>query len=87
MDLVTKLITLLFVLYSGGIVNNTLRPSIPTWCDPLWKSLMERCWSAEPASRPSFSEVASELRVMATAQPKAHGQLLDLDCVYQLLPC
>lgn len=59
---------------TGGIVNNTLRPSIPTWCDPLWKSLMEKCWSAEPASRPSFSEVASELRVMATAlQPKAHG--------------
>ncbi|KAG0611966.1 hypothetical protein M758_7G180400 [Ceratodon purpureus] len=58
----------------GGIVNNTLRPSIPTWCDPLWKSLMEKCWSAEPASRPSFSEVASELRVMATAlQPKAHA--------------
>jgi serine/threonine protein kinase len=59
----------------GGIVNNTLRPSIPTWCDPLWKSLMERCWSAEPTSRPSFSEVASELRVMATAQPKAHVAL------------
>ena len=55
-------------------MNNTLRPSIPTWCDPLWKSLMERCWSAEPASRPSFSDVASDLRVMATAlQPKAHG--------------
>lgn len=62
------------VLYAGGIVNNTLRPTIPTWCDPLWKSLMERCWSAEPTFRPSFSEVASELRVMATApQPKAHG--------------
>ncbi|XP_024396473.1 RAF-like serine/threonine-protein kinase PRAF isoform X1 [Physcomitrium patens] len=58
----------------GGIVNNTLRPSIPTWCDPLWKSLMERCWSAEPASRPSFSEVASELRLMAAAlQPKGHA--------------
>ncbi|KAA8535511.1 hypothetical protein F0562_030514 [Nyssa sinensis] len=25
----------------GGIVNNTLRPQIPTWCDPEWKSLME----------------------------------------------
>nr|XP_024383920.1 uncharacterized protein LOC112286350 isoform X3 [Physcomitrium patens] len=58
----------------GGIVNNTLRPAIPTWCDPLWKSLMERCWSAETASRPSFSEVASELRVMAAAlQPKSHA--------------
>ncbi|KAJ0780501.1 hypothetical protein HanPI659440_Chr06g0238481 [Helianthus annuus] len=33
---------------TGGIVNNTLRPTIPTWCDPEWKSLMESCWSADP---------------------------------------
>lgn len=36
---------------------------------------MERCWSAEPSSRPSFTEVASELRGMAAAlQPKPHGE-------------
>ncbi|KAL3532857.1 hypothetical protein ACH5RR_006378 [Cinchona calisaya] len=51
----------------GGIVNNALRPQIPTWCDPEWKSLMESCWSADPAERPSFSEISQKLRSMAAA--------------------
>ncbi|XP_061994144.1 uncharacterized protein LOC133712085 [Rosa rugosa] len=51
----------------GGIVNNTLRPQIPTWCDPEWKSLMESCWGSEPAQRPSFSEISQKLRNMAAA--------------------
>ncbi|KAK4257673.1 hypothetical protein QN277_007234 [Acacia crassicarpa] len=49
----------------GGIVNNTLRPQIPTWCDPEWKSLMESCWASDPAERPSFSEISKKLRNMA----------------------
>ncbi|XP_047948033.1 uncharacterized protein LOC125194071 isoform X1 [Salvia hispanica] len=51
----------------GGIVNNTLRPQIPTWCDPEWKLLMESCWGSDPAERPSFSEIAQKLRNMAAA--------------------
>ncbi|CAI9779641.1 unnamed protein product [Fraxinus pennsylvanica] len=51
----------------GGIVNNTLRPQIPTWCDPEWKSLMESCWAHDPAQRPSFSEISQKLRNMAAA--------------------
>ncbi|KAI3782191.1 hypothetical protein L2E82_12226 [Cichorium intybus] len=51
----------------GGIVNNTLRPTIPTWCDPEWKSLMESCWSADPQERPSFLEISQKLRTMAAA--------------------
>ncbi|KAJ8634634.1 hypothetical protein MRB53_008901 [Persea americana] len=51
----------------GGIVNNTLRPQIPTWCDPEWKSLMESCWSSDPGERPSFSEISQKLRKMAAA--------------------
>ncbi|CAB4292929.1 unnamed protein product [Prunus armeniaca] len=51
----------------GGIVNNTLRPQIPTWCDPEWKSLMESCWASEPSQRPSFSEISQKLRNMAAA--------------------
>uniref|UniRef100_A0A0R0FKH3 Protein kinase domain-containing protein n=1 Tax=Glycine max TaxID=3847 RepID=A0A0R0FKH3_SOYBN len=46
----------------GGIVNNTLRPQIPTWCDPEWKSLMESCWASDPVERPSFSEISKKLR-------------------------
>ncbi|KAJ4709366.1 Kinase family protein [Melia azedarach] len=51
----------------GGIVNNTLRPQIPSWCDPEWKSLMESCWASDPAGRPSFSEISQRLRSMAAA--------------------
>ncbi|KAK7388479.1 hypothetical protein VNO78_23295 [Psophocarpus tetragonolobus] len=51
----------------GGIVNNTLRPQIPTWCDPEWKSLMESCWASEPVERPSFSEISKKLRSMAAS--------------------
>ncbi|GAB4838208.1 hypothetical protein Ancab_027738 [Ancistrocladus abbreviatus] len=51
----------------GGIVNNTLRPQIPTWCDPEWKPLMETCWASDPAERPSFSEISQKLRNMAAA--------------------
>eukprot|EP00249_Psilotum_nudum_P024843 c29305_g1_i2 orf=195-5162(+) len=57
----------------GGIVNNTLRPPVPNWCDPAWRSLMERCWSADPNERLSFSEIAGKLRAMA-ALLHARGQ-------------
>eukprot|EP00249_Psilotum_nudum_P024842 c29305_g1_i1 orf=195-5231(+) len=59
----------------GGIVNNTLRPPIPGWCDPAWRSLMERCWSADPHERPAFSEIAGKLRAMAALlHGKGQGQ-------------
>ncbi|KAA8523422.1 hypothetical protein F0562_009845 [Nyssa sinensis] len=58
----------------GGIVNNTLRPSIPSFCDPEWRRLMEECWSPNPAVRPSFTEITGRLRVMSVAsQAKTHG--------------
>ncbi|XP_023537262.1 uncharacterized protein LOC111798390 [Cucurbita pepo subsp. pepo] len=51
----------------GGIVHNSLRPEIPTWCDPEWKALMSSCWDSDPATRPSFSEISQKLRNMAAA--------------------
>ncbi|KAK6123887.1 hypothetical protein DH2020_042378 [Rehmannia glutinosa] len=51
----------------GGIVNNTLRPTIPSYCDAEWRTLMEQCWAPNPAIRPCFTEIASRLRVMSTA--------------------
>ncbi|KAF5725815.1 hypothetical protein HS088_TW23G00544 [Tripterygium wilfordii] len=51
----------------AGIIKGTLRPEIPCWCDPAWRSLMERCWSLDPNSRPPFSEISKELRAMAAA--------------------
>lgn len=55
----------------GGILKNTLRPPIPERCDPEWRKLMEHCWSPDPDSRPSFTEITKRLRTMSLAlQPK-----------------
>ncbi|KAG5559412.1 hypothetical protein RHGRI_009074 [Rhododendron griersonianum] len=51
----------------AGIIKGDLRPEIPSWSDPAWRSLMERCWSPDPDSRPAFSEIAKELRAMSAA--------------------
>ena len=48
-------------------MNNTLRPQIPRWCEPEWKYLMESCWAADHAERPSFSEISQRLRNMVDA--------------------
>ncbi|GFP84496.1 serine/threonine-protein kinase ctr1 [Phtheirospermum japonicum] len=58
----------------GGIVSNTLRPPVPEPCDSDWRALMERCWSSEPSERPNFTEIANELRAMATNKPPPKGQ-------------
>lgn len=50
---------------AGGIVHNSLRPEVPSWCDPEWKALMESCWDSEPGERPSFSEISQKLRKMS----------------------
>ncbi|KAK9152495.1 hypothetical protein Syun_010804 [Stephania yunnanensis] len=58
----------------GGIVSNTLRPPVPGYCDPEWKRLMEQCWAPDPVVRPSFTEIASRLRIMSVnTQSKPHG--------------
>ncbi|KAB2609781.1 hypothetical protein D8674_040163 [Pyrus ussuriensis x Pyrus communis] len=51
----------------AGIIKGSLRPEIPSWCDPTWRSLMERCWSSDPNTRPTFSEIAKDLRAMSAA--------------------
>ncbi|KAL5543706.1 hypothetical protein UlMin_007490 [Ulmus minor] len=58
----------------GGIVNNTLRPTIPSHCDSEWRTLMEQCWAPNPAVRPSFTEIASRLRVMSTTAIQTKAQ-------------
>uniref|UniRef100_A0A2P2IMV1 Uncharacterized protein MANES_12G042400 n=1 Tax=Rhizophora mucronata TaxID=61149 RepID=A0A2P2IMV1_RHIMU len=51
----------------GGIVKNTLRPPIPVRCEPEWRKLMEQCWSPDPETRPSFTEITNRLRSMSIA--------------------
>ncbi|KAK7338882.1 hypothetical protein VNO77_19516 [Canavalia gladiata] len=65
----------------GGIVKNTLRPPVPERCDSEWRKLMEECWSPDPESRPSFTEITRRLRSMSMAlQAKGNYQS------YQLRP-
>ncbi|XP_004295498.1 PREDICTED: uncharacterized protein LOC101305739 [Fragaria vesca subsp. vesca] len=62
----------------GGIVNNTLRPLVPGYCDAEWKLLMEQCWAPDPTIRPSFTEIARRLRVMSAAcqtKPQQQNQV------------
>ncbi|GAB4854722.1 hypothetical protein Ancab_023307 [Ancistrocladus abbreviatus] len=60
----------------GGIVNKTLRPPIPNYCDQEWRKLMEQCWAPNPVARPSFTDIASQLRSMAAAcQSQPRGQV------------
>ncbi|GER41016.1 protein kinase family protein [Striga asiatica] len=56
----------------GGIVNNTLRPPVPSFCDPDWRLLMEQCWAPDPFLRPSFTQIARRLRTMSSAKPHNH---------------
>lgn len=66
---------MLHVQKTGGIVSNSLRPQIPEYCDPEWRSLMERCWSTEPSERPNFIKIANQLRAMAAkVPPKVQAQ-------------
>ncbi|CAH9083841.1 unnamed protein product [Cuscuta epithymum] len=50
-----------------GIIKGCLRPEIPYWCHPAWRHLMERCWSSDPKARPAFSDIAKELRGIASS--------------------
>eukprot|EP01047_Picozoa_sp_COSAG01_P013300 COSAG01_NODE_620_length_14784_cov_49.916718_5_plen_1572_part_00 len=40
------------------------RPDIPPGCPKPWALLMQACWAAEPAMRPTFDDIAAALRAM-----------------------
>ncbi|OAY76586.1 hypothetical protein ACMD2_17451 [Ananas comosus] len=64
---------------AGGILNNTLRPSVPSSCDVEWRKLMEQCWAANPDQRPSFTQIAAQLRSIIQNNNSAEGQMLSND--------
>jgi len=45
----------------NGVMSDTLRPSVPDDCHPLWTSLMTSCWTSRPSKRPDFPEIAHQL--------------------------
>ncbi|TMW68569.1 hypothetical protein Poli38472_006037 [Pythium oligandrum] len=40
-----------------GVLNNSLRPTIPPDCPPLFKKLMTLCWVSSPEKRPTFEQI------------------------------
>lgn len=44
-----------------GVVQQGLRPTVPTNTDPKMVQLLERCWQQDPSSRPEFSEITEIL--------------------------
>jgi hypothetical protein len=42
-------------------VRHGLRPQIPAGVVPTFSDLMKMCWAADPAARPTFGEVVTQL--------------------------
>jgi serine/threonine protein kinase len=45
----------------GALGLGKLRLTIPEWCEPDWRALMESCWVEDPALRPSCRQLATHL--------------------------
>ncbi|GIL91433.1 hypothetical protein Vretimale_17815 [Volvox reticuliferus] len=45
----------------AGVMTGSLRPGLPSDCDPDWAALMKACWHDNPLARPSFGKVAERL--------------------------
>lgn len=37
-------------------------PEIPSWCEPEWAHLLERCWEPDPHNRPSLRHLSETLQ-------------------------
>ncbi|KAJ6931620.1 serine/threonine-protein kinaseY46-like [Populus alba x Populus x berolinensis] len=45
-----------------GVVQQGLRPSIPSHSHPKLAELLDRCWQQDPSLRPDFSEILELLQ-------------------------
>ncbi|KAK9867004.1 hypothetical protein WJX84_008904 [Apatococcus fuscideae] len=59
----------------AGIMNGSLRPSRPPDCQDDWMEIMMPCWADEPASRPSFTEIAEALDRLVTVYERGEARL------------
>jgi serine/threonine protein kinase len=48
---------------ANKVLRNEKRPEIPDNCNPLLRSIIERCWHPNPATRPAAQVVLDELQV------------------------
>ncbi|CAL8465986.1 g5522 [Coccomyxa elongata] len=57
-----------------GVVNGTLRPALPPDAPQPWRELMDACCSSQPSRRPSFSEIAANLKTLTAALAESEAQ-------------
>ncbi|KAM2621680.1 hypothetical protein TB2_026402 [Malus domestica] len=48
-----------------GVVQKSLRPTIPKTTHPRFAELLERCWQQDPTQRPPFSDIIEILQNLA----------------------
>lgn len=62
------------IVLAGG------RPQIPAAAAPAgYRSLLERCWATDPATRPRFAEICTELLAQYTTMANPYeGDLVGL---------
>lgn len=49
---------------SWEVVNNNIRPPIPSKAPESFVRLMKKCWDRQPLKRPSFKSIIKELEKM-----------------------
>eukprot|EP00887_Chlorella_sp_A99_P004451 scaffold30.g4451.t1 len=54
----------------GALGLGKLRLPIPDWCEPEWRALMEACWVADPAERPTCRQLAVQLERVRDLAPQ-----------------
>lgn len=47
-----------------GVLNHGLREVIPAGTHPRFAVLVQRCWQADPTTRPSFLDALDELEAI-----------------------
>jgi hypothetical protein len=60
-----------FSVRLSELVSAGVRPMLPSGCAPApagYRELMERCWTGQPDSRPTFAQVVVDLGVLRDSQ-------------------
>ncbi|RZC67772.1 hypothetical protein C5167_011464 [Papaver somniferum] len=57
-----------FVEISSAVVQQHLRPEIPSCCPSALSSIMQKCWDGSPENRPDMDEVVRLLEALDTSR-------------------
>jgi serine/threonine protein kinase len=73
---------------AGSMHAKKGRPPIPLWIDDQYTALIESCWHQEPAERPMFKDIATDLgsvsSMVVLAREDFSGLLWDMEAFYRI---